>query len=88
MRGLRVFSIILLTITIARTVSLRLNSNKISAWRLFRFSSEAQANAVRPEMGLRVGGNSPYDVENTITILDVREKWCPGAVLVPDTFTS
>jgi len=39
-------------------------------------------------MGLRVGGDSPYDVENTITILDVREKWCPGAVLVPDTFTS
>ena len=40
--------------------------------RLFRLRSKAQQNAVRPEMGLKVGRHTPYKMETTIACLDVR----------------
>ena len=73
MRGLWGSSIISLTITIAHTVSLRLNSNKTSAWRLFGFSSEAHANSVRPVMGLKVGRDTANKVVNTVAVSEMSE---------------
>ena len=42
--------------------------------RLFRLRSKAQTNAVRAEMGLKVGSYTPYKIETTIAFLDVRRR--------------